>query len=142
MINEGAREFNPSPTDTKEVCRRMYRARSTLLLKFKDDSLDESDEIEKVLREANTIMRMKRPMVEMEVDLKELTGTHITPLTQSVLFDYPDVLREGAGPFPAVPEIILSNPLRDQLRNNFLLTIEDVKVEILTWLDIKLNSRL
>jgi hypothetical protein len=50
QIAEGTRDFTPSPTDTKEVCRRMYRARRTLLIKFDDDSLDESDEIEKVLK--------------------------------------------------------------------------------------------
>ena len=31
----------------------------------------------KVLREANTIMRMKRPMIEMEVTLKNMTGQYI-----------------------------------------------------------------
>ena len=59
VIADGKTEFEPSPQDTKEVCRRMYRARRTLLIKFADDSLDESVEIEKVLREANTIMRMR-----------------------------------------------------------------------------------
>jgi len=67
----------------------MYRARRTLLLKFENDAIDESSSIESVLKEANTIMRMKRPMVEMEVVLKELTGTHITPLTQNIIFDQP-----------------------------------------------------
>jgi hypothetical protein len=62
-IAGGRQEFEPTPKDTREVCRRMYRARRTLLVKFEDDSLDESEDIEKVLREANTIMRMKRPMV-------------------------------------------------------------------------------
>jgi hypothetical protein len=43
----------------------MYRARQTLVIKYNNDNIDESDDIVKVLREANTIMRMKRPMVEM-----------------------------------------------------------------------------
>ena len=90
------REFDPSPSDTKEVCRRMYRARRTLLLKFEDDTLDESLAIETTLREANTIMRMKRPMVEMEVELRILQGTHITPLAQTLLPPPPpDGLRDA-----------------------------------------------
>ena len=64
-IASGKTEFEPTPTDTKEVCRRMYRARQTLVIKYNNDNIDESDDIVKVLREANTIMRMKRPMVEM-----------------------------------------------------------------------------
>ena len=68
-IADGAREFVPSPQDTREAARRMYRARRTLLIQFENDSIDESKEIEAVLREAYTIMRMKRPLVEMEVEL-------------------------------------------------------------------------
>ncbi len=79
----------------------MYRARRTLILKFENDALDDSMDLQKVkrsdyyaaiyliifyflahvsthllqvLKEANTIMRMKRPMVEMMVDFKELKG--------------------------------------------------------------------
>jgi hypothetical protein len=59
----------------------MYRARSTLLLQYTDDTLDESADLEEVLREANTIMRMRRPMVEMTVTRVSMRGTHITPLT-------------------------------------------------------------
>jgi hypothetical protein len=47
-IAKGTREFMPSPEDTKEACRRMYRARRTLLIKFDNDDLDESEDIETV----------------------------------------------------------------------------------------------
>jgi len=127
IIANGKREFEPSPIDTKEVCRRMYRARRTLLIKFANDELDESEGIEKVLNEANTIMRMKRPMIEMQVDMKILTGTHITPLTQNIILDPPSNL--GDVPLPD-----LLQPLRNDLRNNFLLTINDVKSEIVNFL--------
>eukprot|EP01036_Dinobryon_divergens_P023719 gene23719-32100_t len=96
-IAQGQREFKPSPADTKEVCRRMYRARRTLLIKFENDELDESPDIEKVLREANTIMRMKRPMIEMEVTLKNMTGTHLTPLIQDIDVIFPD---------PPIPDVL------------------------------------
>ena len=133
IIAQGRREFEPSPADTKEVCRRMYRARRTLLIKFENDALDESEEIEKVLREANTIMRMKRPMVEMEVDLRVMTGTHITPLTQNILPNAPKNLGI-VQPIVDINEAVVS-PVRDQLRENFLMTITSVKNEILTFLD-------
>ena len=130
IISDGKQEFEPTPKDTKEVCRRMYRARRTLLIKFSDDSLDESEDIEKVLREANTIMRMKRPMVEMEVMLRLMTGTHITPLTQNILLDPP--------PNVPVPEVLLNNPIRQTLRTNFLRTVDEVVGEILSFLDLSM----
>lgn len=133
IIAQGQREFEPSPADTKEVCRRMYRARRTLLIKFENDALDESEEILKVLKEANTIMRMKRPMVEMEVDLKVMSGTHVTPLTQNILPDSPKNL-PLIQPLVDVNDAIIS-PARDQLRENFLRTVNDVKNEILTFLE-------
>jgi len=125
IIANGKREFEPSPVDTKEVCRRMYRARRTLLVKFENDELDESDEIEKVLNEANTIMRMKRPMIEMQVDRKTMKGTHITPLTQNIIINPPPILGE-------IPDLL--QPIRNELQNNFLLTINEVKEEIVNFL--------
>jgi len=121
-IASGRREFVPSPIDAKEVCRRMYRARRTLLLKFDNDDLDESVGIEKVLREANTIMRMKRPMVEMEVELRVLSGTHITPLTQNIVLEPPEGL----------PDLL--EPLRTRVRTNFLQTVDEVRNAILGFL--------
>ena len=100
----------------------MYRARRTLLLKFENDDLDESEVIEKVLREANTIMRMRRPMVEMEVQLKVLTGTHITPLTQNVFLDPPQ----------GVPDPL--EPVRLRVRGDFLKTVDEVRDAVLGFL--------
>lgn len=87
MIADGTVEFTPSPDDTRESCRRMYRARRTLLLEFENDSIDESEELESVIQEAKDIMRLKRPMVKFDIRLEKITGTHITPLTQVSLFN-------------------------------------------------------
>eukprot|EP01039_Chlorochromonas_danica_P008528 gene8528-9401_t len=72
----------PVRGETVEACRRMYRARRTLLVQFAEDTLDESKDLEKTLKEANTIMRMKRPLIDMEVDRRVLRGTHLTPVLQ------------------------------------------------------------
>jgi len=128
-IASGTREFSPTPADTREVCRRMYRARRTLLLKFDNDDLDESVAIEKVLREANTIMRMKRPMVEMDVELRILTGTHITPLTQDVVLEPPE----------GMPDLL--EPLRSRVRSNFLQTVDEVNDAVISFLSPLSNIR-
>lgn len=103
-IAQGSEEFTPTPADTKEACRRMYRARSTLLIKFDDDNLDESSEVESTLKEANTIMRMKRPMVEMDVKLSVIEGTHLTPLSQTFIPGPPEGFDDAL------------EPLRDQIK--------------------------
>ena len=105
-----------------------YRARKTLLIKFENDALDESEEVEKVLREANTIMRMKRPMIEMEVELKVMQGTHVTPLTQNVLLDPP---ADAPG---LIAQLDVLKTVRQDARKNFLQTVDEVSGAIITFL--------
>ena len=76
----GARDFIPTPAATRVAARKAYRARRTLILEFADDSIDESSELEELLKEAESITRMRRPMVSIEVQRKILQGGHITPL--------------------------------------------------------------
>ena len=64
----------------RAAVRKAYRARRTLILEFADDSLDESDEIEDLLKEAERIIRMKRPMVNIDLQRRKLEGNHATPL--------------------------------------------------------------
>lgn len=64
----------------KVVVRRAYRSRRTLVLGFSDDSIDESEEIEQILKEAESITRMRRPMVGVNVKRTVLEGGHATPL--------------------------------------------------------------
>jgi hypothetical protein len=49
-------------------------------LEFSDDSIDESNELEELLKEAESITRMRRPMVDIAVQRKILEGGHATPL--------------------------------------------------------------
>lgn len=78
---DGVTDFTPSRASIRQAARRAYRARRTLLLQYKDDGIDESPEVESLLKEAETVMRMKRPMVN-NMDLKRvvLEGNHATPV--------------------------------------------------------------
>ena len=83
LINEvadGARDFNPAPDEVSAVARRAYRARRTLILKYADDNLDESDKIEELVQAAGRVIRMKRPMVDIDIEKRELPGGHSSPL--------------------------------------------------------------
>jgi len=79
-VAEGARDFVPPPESVRVAARRSYRARRTLILQFDDDPIDESDEIQGILQEAESVTRMKRPMIEIDVQRRTLSGNHATPL--------------------------------------------------------------
>ncbi|EEC51151.1 predicted protein, partial [Phaeodactylum tricornutum CCAP 1055/1] len=49
-VADGARDFVPPPAEVKAAARRAYRARRTLIVKYTEDPLDESDEIEDLLQ--------------------------------------------------------------------------------------------
>jgi hypothetical protein len=79
-VADGARDFVPPPASVRAAARRAYRARRTLILQFDNDGLDESEEIEAILMEAERVTRMKRPMIQIDVQRRTLEGGHATPL--------------------------------------------------------------
>lgn len=79
-VADGAREFNPTPDEVTAVARRAYRARRTLIIKFTNDNLDESDKIEDLVQAAGQVIRMKRPMIDIDIQKREIPGGHSTPL--------------------------------------------------------------
>jgi Protein of unknown function (DUF1350) len=82
-VADGARDFNPPPALVKVAARRSYRARRTLVIKYNDDPIDESDEIEELLKAASQVIRMKRPMMAgptIDVQRQNLPGSHAAPL--------------------------------------------------------------
>jgi len=80
QVADGARDFDPTPAMVRSAAGKAYRARRTLILGYDDDPIDESDEVEEVLREARSITRMRRPMVEIDVQRISLSGGHVAPL--------------------------------------------------------------
>lgn len=80
QVAVGAKDFVPTPSETRAAARKAYRARRTLILGYTDDAIDESDELEALLKEAESITRMRRPMVDIATRRKTLAGGHVTPL--------------------------------------------------------------
>mmetsp|Transcript_142263 Transcript_142263/g.258529 ORF Transcript_142263/g.258529 Transcript_142263/m.258529 type:complete len:523 (-) Transcript_142263:28-1596(-) len=122
-IAAGTREFNPTPEETRTTARSNYRANRTLLIQFESDEIDETPEIQSVLHEA-----AKLSEAGMQIDLKVIGGTHVTPLTQNVILEPPPLEFDGQ----AVPDPLTG--VREQVRENFLSTINEVKTEISDWL--------
>jgi len=79
-VEMGARDFVPTPDAMSSAARRAYRCRRTLLLQFDDDNLDDSEILEGYLKEAESVMKMKRPMITINLERKVLEGSHLTPL--------------------------------------------------------------
>ena len=49
-------------------------------MEYSDDPLDETGKIEELLNEARSVTRMKRPMVEIDLQRRVLEGGHASPL--------------------------------------------------------------
>eukprot|EP00977_Amphora_coffeiformis_P007277 scaffold1581_cov169-Amphora_coffeaeformis.AAC.13 len=83
LINEvadGARDFNPTPDEVSAVAQRAYRARRTLIIKYTEDNFDESDKMQELVKAAGQVIRMKRPMIDIDIQRREIPGGHSTPL--------------------------------------------------------------
>ncbi|KAK1734520.1 DUF1350 domain-containing protein [Skeletonema marinoi] len=95
-VEDGARDFVPTPDAMSSAARRAYRCRRTLLMQFENDNLDDSEQLESYLREAESVMKMKRPMITIDLQRKVLDGNHATPLL-GPLGGEDDALREVLG---------------------------------------------
>lgn len=97
-VEAGARDFVPTPDAMSSAARRAYRCRRTLILQFENDALDDSPVLEGYLREAESVMKMKRPMITINLERKVLDGNHLTPLLgPSGGEDWGEALEEALG---------------------------------------------
>ena len=120
-VAEGARDFVPPPDQVKAVTRRAYRARRTLVMGFTNDPIDETDKIEELLKQALQVIKMKRPMIEIDVQRKDLPGGHAVPLLAPPL----DVALQA--------EMLLGAEVaREQLLYS---QAEEAVTELITWLE-------
>lgn len=67
-IARGASEFEPTPSEMKDIVSASYGISSPLLLKFSDDFIDESDALFDILP------------AQLGAKLEQLSGSHVTPL--------------------------------------------------------------
>ena len=67
-------EFTPDPIETEQLVTEYYQVRRNLLLKFTEDDLDQTVNL-------NTLLQNK---FDNLVTLKTLAGNHLTPLSQNI----------------------------------------------------------
>ena len=102
-IDGGKVEFSPTPDETTRSARMLYEAKRTLVVRFLDDSLDESPPLPALLQNGG------------DVRISSLAGTHLTPLTPA---------DEGEPPLPlpvplSIPPIPAAATLAGARRQDF-----------------------
>jgi len=136
-VEDGARDFVPTPDAMSSAARRAYRCRRTLLMQFENDNLDDSEQLESYLREAESVMKMKRPMITIDLQRKVLDGNHATPLL-GPFGGEDDALREVLGSLVGVIPgggggVEEDGGSTDAASN--MIPVENVVDELVAWLD-------
>jgi hypothetical protein len=88
-VADGAAEFVPKPEDTKSLIRRYYGVRRNLLLRFTDDTIDETSGLAATLTDSSAIKE------SIDLSVRSLAGDHVRPLRQETpALDVPPELAE------------------------------------------------
>ena len=122
-VADGATEFCPPPAQVQSAARRAYRARNTLIVQYQDDGLDESDELHDLLATAGQVVRMKRPMIDIQVQRRTIADAgHAAPLLAPPSWQVATRAEDVLGPAVA----------RNQLQYS---KAQETIDELLTWLE-------
>ncbi|KAK6238928.1 hypothetical protein QUC31_004397 [Theobroma cacao] len=78
---KGREDFSPKPEETRRLIKSYYGISRNLLIKFKDDSIDETPKLAQVLSSDSAISSM------LDMSIRLLPGDHGLPLQQAL----PDV---------------------------------------------------
>jgi hypothetical protein len=105
-------EFTPSPLETNELIAQNYEVRRNLLIKFTNDEIDQTINL-------NQVLQQRFPNL---VALQTLPGNHLTPLGQDVNWQPGPVFT----PFDALGQWMKQEVYRD---------LNQLKQEILRWLN-------
>uniref|UniRef100_A0A1D1Z7N4 Nucleoporin nup211 n=1 Tax=Anthurium amnicola TaxID=1678845 RepID=A0A1D1Z7N4_9ARAE len=76
-VTQGTSEFKPTPSENRDLFKKLYNVSHSLLVKFNTDAIDETDTLEEILR----------PRVESvggTLEKVSLSGNHLTPCVQDL----------------------------------------------------------
>nr|AFK40592.1 unknown [Medicago truncatula] len=80
-LAKGREEFTPKPEETRRLIKSYYGASRNLLIKFNDDSIDDTPTLAQVLSSESAISSV------LDMSIRKLPGDHVLPLQQAL----PDV---------------------------------------------------
>lgn len=109
-------EFTPSPLETSTLIQTRYSVRRNLIIKFTDDTIDQSTPLTELLQQRFPEM----------VSLRTLKGTHTTPLGQDIKWQ----TSSSFTPFDAVGQWFKQEFYRDlkQLKSTILMWLNPVSM--------------
>ncbi|GFR44738.1 hypothetical protein Agub_g6066 [Astrephomene gubernaculifera] len=87
----GRSEFVPSPEETRLLVRTYYGVSRNMLLRFKDDGLDETNSLVQLLQGSSAVGEV------LDLTVRTLPGDHLRPLHQAFVDLPPEVARFAAG---------------------------------------------
>ena len=105
-------EFTPSPEETNQLIFNSYQVRRNLLIKFNNDDIDQTSEL-------NPVLEQRFPKMTA---LLTLPGNHLTPLSQDIRWQMGDVFT----PFDAFGQ---------WLKQEFSRDLCQLNREIVRWLN-------
>ncbi|KAK4764417.1 hypothetical protein SAY87_013855 [Trapa incisa] len=85
---KGREEFSPKPEETRRLVKSYYGISRNLLIKFKDDTIDETTTLAQVLSSEAAICSM------LDMSIRTLPGDHALPL-QQVFPDVPPAMADA-----------------------------------------------
>ncbi|KAI3951888.1 hypothetical protein MKW92_043747 [Papaver armeniacum] len=85
---KGREDFIPRPEETRKLIKSYYGVSRNLLVKFKDDAIDETSALANVLSSDSTISSL------LDMSIRSLPGDHGLPL-QQVLPDVPPAMADA-----------------------------------------------
>ncbi len=102
-------EFTPNPAETNRLIERHYQIRRNLLVKFSNDTIDQTRLLSSLLE----------PRFADMVTIKKLSGNHLTPLGQDIQWDVGAVFT----PFDAIGQWVKQGVFKElsQLEQAILL---------------------
>jgi len=89
-VVNGAAEFIPAPEDTKRLIRTYYAVKRNLLVRFRDDGIDETPQLAATLTESSAISET------LDLAVRSLPGDHVRPLRQQVPLEVPPEVAAAA----------------------------------------------
>jgi hypothetical protein len=105
-------EFTPSPTETTALIQESYQVRRNLLVKFRNDTIDQTRSLSNLLVD----------LFPQMVSTQRLAGTHLTPLGPDVKWQPGAVFT----PFDAIAQFVRQEVYRE---------LEQLEATLLQWLD-------
>lgn len=145
-VADGARNFEPQPSQVRQMLRTDFSARDAFIIQFETDAIDESDDLFSVLKDNRLRRSARQSSSEMSSSggeaptkkgpteipprfkLKKFKGTHLTPLTQDITLPASTVASLAQAPQE------LTDPALTVFREQWLGEVDTFYQDLETWL--------